>query len=133
MATSTDRVRRFRERQRQLLEPADPPPVRDADELLAPAVEETIEALKLRERDAGAAQLARGYAASIDHAKDPAAALRVFGPLLLKSLEALGATPASRAGRAGVKPQAPKGPPSGLSKLRSAHIEVVAKRQRGAP
>jgi hypothetical protein len=132
MATSTDRVRAFRARQQAGLESVADLPVRDADELLAPAVEETIAALKLGERDLGAAQLALGYAQAIDVAKDPAAALRVFGPLLLKSLEALKATPRSRA-QAGEKPKRPKGPPSGVSQLRAAHAETVARRLRSAP
>jgi hypothetical protein len=132
MATSAERMRALRARRAAGLEPVADLPVRDADELLAPAVEETIAALKLGERDAGTAQLALGYAQAIDVAKDPAAALRVFGPLLLKSLEALKATPRSRA-QAGEKPKRPQGPPSGVSKLRASHAEVVAKRMRSAP
>jgi hypothetical protein len=132
MATSTERMRRLRERQRAGLEPAEVPPLRDADELLAPAVEETLAALKLGDRDAGAAQMARLYAAAIDEARDPVMALRVFGPLLVKVLESLRATPASRA-RAGERPKPPPGPPSALSKLRAAHAETVARRMRSAP
>lgn len=96
MSTSTERMRRLRARRAALLEPVDGPPLRDADELLAPAVEETLAALQLAERDAAAAQVARAYASAIDQARDQAYALRWLGPLLLAALTALQATPASR-------------------------------------
>lgn len=77
--------------------------LRDADELIAPAVAETIAALDLRPEDAAAVKLARLYAAQIDDATgsgDPkigAWAARWIAPLLLDVLESLGATPAARA------------------------------------
>lgn len=70
--------------------------LRDAAELLAPAVEETIAALRLEEQDVAAVKLARRYAAAIDDAVDPVGALRYLGPQLLSVLESLGATPAAR-------------------------------------
>ena len=91
-------MRALRARRAAGLEAAPGAVLRDAAELLAPAVEETLAALELGERDAAAAQLARRYAEVIDEARDPAAALRVFGPLLAKALEALRATPAARWG-----------------------------------
>lgn len=101
--------------------------LRSADELVAPAVAETLATLTLAEPDAGAAQLARRYAAAIDNAADIAEQLRQavedvdgdapirqriqalavrvdahqvlvdLGPKLLTALEALGATPRARA------------------------------------
>ena len=101
MSTSAERMRRLRERRASALIPVDgPSPLPEADPL-APAVEEALEALKLGERD----QLARRYAAAIDQAADPAYALRHLGPLLLRALGELQATPAARPaarpGRAG--------------------------------
>ena len=96
VSTSAERMRALRARRAAEIEPTDHPGLRDADELLGPAVEETLAALKLTERDAAAAQLARRYAAAIDAAASPAAALRHLGPLLAKALEALRATPAAR-------------------------------------
>jgi hypothetical protein len=128
MSTSAERMRRLRERRAASIGSAPGAPLRDADELLVPAVEETLAALKLGERDAAAAQLARTYARVIDQAADQAQALRWVGPLLLKSLEALGATPLSRAG---AKPKpAERVAPSGVALLRAAHMAKVAKRQR---
>ena len=72
--------------------------LRDAADLLAPAVEVTLTALKLGERDAAAAQLARTLATAIDEAQNPAAAVIKLGPLLLKVLVVLHATPAARRG-----------------------------------
>jgi hypothetical protein len=91
-------MRRMRERQRQALEAApDAAGLRDAADLLAPAVEATIEALELGEQDAAAAQLARQYARTIDRAKDQGWAVRWLAPLLLAALTELGGTPAARA------------------------------------
>lgn len=70
--------------------------LRDADELLLPEVKRTIAALETTQRDVAAERLAERYAALIDSHKDPAWALRWIGPLLLDSLESLGATPAAR-------------------------------------
>ncbi len=115
MSTSTERMRRLRERRAAGLLPIDGEPPRPADELLLPAVEETLGALELTEADQAAAQIARRYAKVIDEARDPAYAYRWLGPLLLASLEALRATPMSRPA---VKP-GPAGP-SRLDQLRAA-------------
>jgi hypothetical protein len=86
--------------------------VRDASELLWPAVQETIASLGLLAEDSAARKLAQQYAKVIDsqsgHCRectDPdcgrsqgsAWAMRWLGPLLLQALEALNATPAARA------------------------------------
>jgi hypothetical protein len=133
MSTSAERMRRLRERRAAALVPIGGQPPRPADELLGPAVEETLSALQLGERDAGAAQLARSYARLIDQAPEEGrvAALRAAGPLLLKALQALGATPASRAAAGGKQPR--RQPPSQLAKLRAAHAQTVARRQAGPP
>ena len=109
--------------------------LRDASELLAPAVEQAITALggTLTEADSGTAQLARRYAALIDamdghcaacddqdckRAAGSAWAMRWIAPLLLDALEQLGATPAARARLKGGK--AADAPVSQLAKLRQA-------------
>ncbi len=94
--------------------------LRDADELLTPAVAETIAALSLGPEDAAAVKLAGRYAAAIDGAKDSAWAMRWIGPLLLDALESLGATPAARARLKEGKPGGSK-KPGGLAALRQAH------------
>src|SRR6266567_7325925 len=99
-------MRRLRARQAAAIEPSGSPGLRDAGELLAPAVAETVMALGLGGKDAAVAQLARRYAAVIDGAESPGAALRAFGPPLLKVLESLGATPAGRAGLKAARPAA---------------------------
>ena len=117
-------MRRLRERRAAALIPVDgPSPLPEADQL-APAVAETIDALKLGERDAAAAQLALRYAAAIDQAADPAYALRHLGPLLLRALGELQATPAARpAARPG------RAAPNRIAQLRAEHL--VAKRKLG--
>lgn len=96
----------------------------DANDLLAPAVAETITALgKLTAEDAGAIRLAERYAEAIDasrgNPRNYASALRWLGPLLLDALQQLGATPAARVALAkGVK--APDATESQLDKLRAA-------------
>lgn len=110
MSTSAERMRRMRARRAAgLLPPEGAPVLRDADDLLLPAVEATVEALGLGGTDAAAAQLARAYARAMDEARDPARAALHFGPPLLKVLEALRATPAARAGAKKPRP-APAGP-----------------------
>lgn len=123
------RARRVAERAAALA-PADGPSLLAPEDRLLPAVEVTVKALGLGERDAGLVQLARRLAAEIDEAADPVVALRVHGPALLRVLKSMGATPASRARE---KPKQPKGPPSAMSKLRAAHAETVARRLRSAP
>jgi hypothetical protein len=107
------------------------PPLRDASELLWPAVQETLAALDLGSEDAAARKLAQRYAQVIDglpdrgseRAHDQAWALRWIGPELLKVLDALGATPESRAritksGKGGDKPG--DAAPSQLDQLRAS-------------
>ena len=117
--TSTERVRAMRERRRQALEAGTAAEValRPADEMIAPAIEETLAALELGEQDGAAAQLARQYARIIDQCRDQAWAMRWIAPLLLDALEQLGATPAARARLKG-KPG--ERAPSQLDRLRAA-------------
>jgi hypothetical protein len=83
-------------------------PLRDASELLWPALAETLASLDLGPEDAAARKLAQRYAQVIDglpdgdeftssRAHDQAWGLRWMGPLLLDCLTELGATPAARA------------------------------------
>jgi hypothetical protein len=115
MGTSTERMRRLRERRAAGLLPIEGQAPRPADELLAPAVEETLKALELGPGDAAAAQIARRYARVIDEARDQSWAYRWLGPLLLANLAELRATPMSRRE---AKPGPPHGP-SALDRLRS--------------
>jgi hypothetical protein len=93
--------------------------LRDASELLWPAVAETLATLDLGSEHAAAAKLAKRYAQVIDDTKDQGWALRWIGPLLLDALTELGATPAAKAALTkGVKPADAK--PAGLAKLRAA-------------
>lgn len=114
----------MRARQRAAIETADRPPLRDAAELLLPAVEQAIGALGLDEEDTAAAQLARGYARIIDQARDQAWAYRWIGPLLASALDSLQATPAARAR---VKPQQGPRPLSALDRLREQHSRQQAR------
>jgi len=109
MATSTERVRRFRERQRAALVPIEGPCPLPLDEQLAPSVAETLGALPLEASDQAAAALALQLARVIDRAANQPFALRHLGPLLLTNLESMGATPASR--------PAPKPAPPGPTQL----------------
>ena len=127
MSTSTERMRRLRERKAAALAPVDGPSPLPADEQLAPAVEATVEALKLGPEHAAVAQLALRYASLIDRAEDPAAALRHLGPLLQKVLTELRATPASRPAR---RPE--RNTPNRIAQLRAAHAQHPAVRKRGA-
>jgi hypothetical protein len=86
---------------------------RDARELLAPAVAETLRSLDLDGRDAGVARLAVVCAETVDAAPNRAAALRWTGPLLLAALEQLDATPAAR------EPEQVPAAPSRLDQFRS--------------
>jgi len=72
--------------------------LRDADELLAPAVAATVGKLQLEDADAAVVKLAQAYAAAIDTDTD-GEALEKLGPKLLAALQALQATPAARARR----------------------------------
>jgi hypothetical protein len=97
--------------------------VRDASELLYPAVYATVMSLDIDRdgKDGAAAKLAVQYARTIDEAppgKAYASAIRWLGPELLKVLAELGATPAARAAMKKPKPADAK--PNGLQKLRDA-------------
>jgi len=69
--------------------------LRDADKLLAPAVERTLGELQLGTVDDAVATLAQRYAAAIDRDEE-GDALEDLGPKLLAALQALNATPAAR-------------------------------------
>ena len=90
----------MRERRRAAIEAGDDAHLRSADELLAPAIAETLAALDLGNEHAAAAKVAERYAAVIDGAKDQAWAMRWLGPLLLDALGELGATPLAKAKQA---------------------------------
>jgi hypothetical protein len=101
--------------------------LRDASELLWPAVSETLATLDLGSEHAAAKKLAQRYAQIIDqmpeHAPrgqpDQAWAMRWIGPLLLDALTELGATPAAKARLTkGGKPDG--GKPNRLAQLRAA-------------
>jgi hypothetical protein len=111
MSTSTDRMRRLRERRARALE-ADPDAarLRDADDLLTPSVQQSLEALDLGPEHAAAAQLALRYAKCIDRAQDVAWAARWIGPLLADVLAELGGTPMARARLDKGQKQRPAGP-----------------------
>ena len=95
------------------------PALRDASELIWPALAETLTQLGLGPEHAAARKLAQRYAQVIDQAADEAWAMRWLGPLLLDALSELGATPAAVARLTkGAKPANDK--PGGLAKLRAA-------------
>jgi hypothetical protein len=93
--------------------------LRDASELLWPAVAETLSQLDLGSEHAAARKLAQRYAQIIDEASDQRWAARWLMPLLLDTLGELGATPAAKARLTkGGKPA--DGKPNRLAQLRSA-------------
>lgn len=95
--------------------------LRDASELLYPAVCEAIAALELDSKDAAAVKLAKQYARTIDEqppGKLYAGTLRWLGPELHKVLESLGASPAARA--AMKQPKTPDARQNRLQQLRAA-------------
>lgn len=99
--------------------------VRDASELLWPAVQETIAELGLLGSDAAAVKLAQRYARAIDSALESGpraytSALRWLGPELHRMLESLGGTPAARAAmtKGGKAGNAPEDPLEALRKAR---------------
>jgi hypothetical protein len=101
--------------------------LRDASELLWPALAETLATLDLGSEHAAAVRVAKRYAQIIDgmpeHAPrgqpSQAWAARWLMPLLLDALTELGATPAAKARLTkGVKPTDAK--PGALAKLRAA-------------
>jgi hypothetical protein len=126
MSTSTERMRRLRERRAAGLIPVDGRPPLAEEDRLAPAVEESIAALKLGEEHAAAAMIARRYAEAIDQARDQAWALRWIGPNLLRALTELQATPASRPASRRPGPERP----NQVQRLRAAHAQHPAKRRQ---
>lgn len=112
-------------------------PVRDASQLLYPAVQQAIAELGLLGSDAAIIKLAQQYARVIDsqpghcrgcdgenctRSQTSAWAMRWLGPELLKVLESLGATPAARKN---VK-TAPEPPKNALDALRAARTRQNA-------
>lgn len=93
--------------------------LRDASELLWPAVAETLATLELSSEHAAAAKLAKRYAQVIDDTPDQKWAMRWLAPLLLDCLTELGATPAAKGRLKGGKDAAPAAR-SQLDKLREA-------------
>lgn len=71
--------------------------LRDASELLWPAVSVTLTQLDLTDEHAAAKKLAQRYAQIIDQANDQEWAARWLMPLMLDALTALGATPVAQA------------------------------------
>lgn len=99
--------------------------LRDAGELLAPAVAATLAELDLADCDAAVAKLAERYAAEIDAtlggAQLHAWAMRWIAPLLLDCLRDLGATPMARSRlKEGSGPDAREDPLTALRKARRA-------------
>ena len=93
--------------------------LRDASELLWPAVAETLSQLDLGSEHAAAKKAAQRYAQIIDECADQRWAARWLMPLLLDALGELGATPAAVARlKKGGKPA--DGKPNRLAQLRSA-------------
>jgi hypothetical protein len=98
--------------------------LRDASELLYPAVMQAVAELGLLGSDSAAAKLAQQYARTIDQSGELGAkayytTLRWLGPELLKTLDALGATPQARgAARKGGNDEKPA--QNALQKLRAA-------------
>lgn len=93
--------------------------LRDASELLWPAVRETLTQVDQGSEFAAARKLAQRYAQIIDDARNEAWAARWLMPLLLDCLTELGVTPASKAALTkGAKPA--DAPVSQLAKLRAA-------------
>ncbi len=93
--------------------------LRDADDLLAPAVAETIRHLTLGPADAAAVRLAERYAAAIDDAGNRES-LEKLGPKLLACLQSLGGTPAARAKLRGGAASAAAGALTALREARRA-------------
>ena len=92
--------------------------LRDASELLWPALAETLATLDLGPEHAAARKLAQRYAQVIDECKDQAWAMRWVAPGLLDVLTELGATPQALARLKGAKPA--DAPESQLDRLRKA-------------
>ena len=109
----------MRARRRAALEPDPGAPLHDADELVSPALEESLAALDLDGKDAAVVALARSYARVLDTSRDAAWSARWIGPLYLACLESLQATPMSRKA---AKPS--QAGPSQLDQLRMRRVQV---------
>lgn len=86
--SDAERQRHLRERRARSIEEGEHV-LRAADDLLAPAVQETITALGLGPEHAAAVKLAERYAKVLDRAQDAGDAARWIGPLLLEVLAEL--------------------------------------------
>lgn len=115
--TDAERQRRLRERRARSLEEGEPV-LRAAEDLVLPALQESLSALGLGPEHAAAVRLAERYAKVLDRAQDVAWACRWIGPLYLDALDAIGATPMAKARLAKGQKQAPH-VPSRLDELRS--------------
>ena len=114
----------MRARRAAAIEAASDAHLRDAADLLAPAIAETLASLDLGAENAAAAKVAQRYAEVIDQAKDQAWAMRWLGPLLLDALEQLGATPAAKAKQQGKSTKRLGGTtPNRIQALRIQHQE----------
>ena len=116
--SDAERQRRLRERRAKLIQPAEHP-LRAVEDMLEPALQETLQSLELGPEHAAAVQLALRYARCIDRAEDVAWACRWLAPLYLDALTALGATPMSRP----KQQKAPAGT-SRLDELRMRRVSV---------
>jgi hypothetical protein len=94
--TPAERKRAQRTRERAGLEEGEYV-LRSVDDMLGPAIAETLAALDLGPEHAAAAMLAVRYAKCIDRAENVGYAVRWLGPLLADVLAELGATPLARA------------------------------------
>ena len=102
------------------------PPLRAADDLLAPAVERTIEAIDAPEQDAAVVALARVLARAVDRMPDGQRAVMLgqTAPQLLKVLNEL----EERARR---RRTIQPGAPNRLQQLRAARAAGDIRRQAG--
>jgi len=105
--------------------------LKDADDLLWPAVRRSLQALDLDQEDEGAATAALMIAVNIDAHPDKIYAMRWLMPELLKYLAELGATPAARAA---IKKQAAggdKNAPATISRIDQLRTSRAARRPSG--
>src|SRR6266545_371031 len=91
------------------------------DTSILSAVRQSLPSVRTRPEDKAAERLAERYAAALDSAEDPEAALEKLGPKLLACLAELGMTPKARYAVV-------KGGPADGSTRRSALDELRAKR-----
>lgn len=106
--------------------------LRDVSDLLWPAVSETLASLELGSEDAAAKKCAQRLAQNIDAMTDQVYAMRWLIPELLKTLDALGATPDARARITRIAKtggdNAAKAEPSWLDQQRQSRATRSAKR-----